>query len=126
MSPVRLAAWALAVVLAVAAGAKLVGRADTGDEMAQLGLAAPGVLAWLVPAAELVAAGLLVVVPAWGGIFAFALLAAFTAVLVQVLRSGRTVSCNCFGGLTSRPVSRWSVARNLVLLALAAVAATAA
>jgi hypothetical protein len=82
------------------------------------------VLAWLVPTTELVAVGLLITAPAWGGIFAFALLAAFTAVLVQVLRSGRPVICNCFGGLTTRPVSKWSLARNLVLLALAALAAT--
>ena len=90
-----------------------------------MGLLAPGVLAWAVPAAELGAAGLLVVAPAWGGMSAFALLAAFTTVLVRVLRSGRAVSCNCFGGLSNRPISNRTLVRNAVLLGLALVAATA-
>jgi uncharacterized membrane protein YphA (DoxX/SURF4 family) len=119
----RIAATALALVLVVAAGAKLRQPDRTGADLAQLGLAAPRVLAWLVPAAELVAAGLLVAVPAWGGIFAFALLAAFSAVLIQVLRSAQTVSCNCFGALGRQPVSVWSLARNLVFLVLAGLAA---
>ena len=118
------AAWLLAAVLAVAAGAKLVrGGAATGQELAALGLAAPRTLARLVPVIELVTAAVLVAAPAWGGILAFALLAAFTVVLVRVLRSGRVVACNCFGGLSNRPISRWSVARNGALLALALVAA---
>jgi hypothetical protein len=118
-----LSAWVLAVVLVVAAGAKLVRGDATGAEMAELGLVAPGLLARLVPMAELVAAALLVILPPWGGTLSFALLAAFTAVLIQVLRSGRTVSCSCFGGLADRPISRWTLARNVVLLLLAAVAA---
>ena len=121
---VHVAAWSLALVLAVAAVAKLARRDATGAEMAQLGLAVPQLLARLVPLAELVSAVLLVVLPPWGGMLSFALLAGFTAVLVQVLRSGQAVSCNCFGGLSSRPVSRWSLVRNTVLLALAAVVAT--
>lgn len=119
----RGAGLVLAVVLAVAAGAKLARRGDTGQELAQLGLLAPELLARVVPVVELATAVLLVVVPAWGGVAAFALLAAFTVVLVRVLRSGRVVSCNCFGALSRRPVSGWSLARNGVLLALAAVAA---
>lgn len=119
----RAAGAVLAIVLAVAAVAKLARRSGTGEELAQLGLLAPDVLAWVVPVVELACAVLLVVVPAWGGIAAFALLAAFTVVLVRVLRSGREVSCNCFGALSRRPVSTWSLARNGVLLVLAAVAA---
>ncbi len=125
MTVARVAGLVLAAVLVVAAGAKLVRRGDTGRELESLGLVAPEVLAWLVPAAELGVAGLLVLVPVWGGMAAFALLVAFTTVLVRVLRSGRAVSCNCFGALSSRPISPTTLLRNLALLALALVAATA-
>ena len=114
----------LALVLVVAAGAKLRRPSQTADELATLGLRQAGVLAWLVPAVELATAAALVVAPAWGGVLAFALLAAFTAVLVPVVRSGRLVTCSCFGGISSRPVSPWTLVRNGGLLALAAVAAT--
>lgn len=124
MSIARAAALVLAVVLVVAAGAKLARRGATGRELESLGLVAPEVLAWAVPAAELGVALLLVLAPAWGGMAAFALLVAFTTVLVRVLRSGRTVSCNCFGALSSRPISPTTLLRNLALLALAVVAAT--
>lgn len=124
MTIARLAASVLAGVLVVAAGAKLARRGATGAELESLGLLAPGLLAWLVPAVELGVAALLVAAPAWGGMAAFALLVAFTTVLVRVLRSGRAVSCNCFGGLSSRPVSRTTLVRNVVLLGLALVAAT--
>lgn len=123
MTVARAAALALAVILVVAAGAKLARRGDTGRELESLGLIAPEVLAWLVPVAELAVALLLVVVPVWGGMAAFALLVAFTTVLVRVLRSGRTVSCNCFGALSSRPISPTTLLRNLALLALALIAA---
>ncbi|MDH4364565.1 MAG: hypothetical protein OEY70_10835 [Acidimicrobiia bacterium] len=125
MTAARAAALVLAAVLVVAAGAKLARRGETGRELASLGLVAPGVLAWTVPAAELTVAGLLVVAPAWGGMAAFALLVAFTTVLVRVLRSGRAVSCNCFGSLSSRPISPTALLRNLALVALAVIAATA-
>lgn len=121
--PQTLAALALAVVLAVAAVTKARRPAATADDFASLGLAAPGPLARIVPAAEAACAVALVIVPAWGGVAAFALLAAFTAVLVPVVRSGRIVNCSCFGGVGSRPVSAWTLARNAVLLALAAVSA---
>ena len=113
----------LALVLVVAAGAKLRRPEATAGELAALGLLAAAPLARLVPLVELATAATLVVAPAWGGVVAFALLAAFTTVLVGVLRSGRVVSCACFGGIAERPVSALTLARNAALLALAAVAA---
>jgi hypothetical protein len=119
----RVAGAVVALVLAVAAAAKL-GRPDaTAGELASLGLAGSERLARLVPIVELAIAGALLVAPAWGGVVAFALLSAFTAVLVRVIRSGRAVTCACFGGISRRPVSAVTVARNAVLLAMAAVAA---
>ena len=55
----------------------------------------------------------------------FALLAAFTAVLIGVVRSGRMVACSCFGGLSSKPVSPLTLVRNVGLLLLAGLAVLA-
>ncbi|MDH3679233.1 MAG: hypothetical protein OEV40_04700 [Acidimicrobiia bacterium] len=125
MIAARLAAYLLAVVLVAAAVAKARRPAATATEFAELGLAWPGALARLVPLVELACAAALVATPAWGGVVSFALLAAFTAVLVTVVRSGRVVRCSCFGGVGSQPVSARSLARNAVLLALAALATLA-
>lgn len=123
MSPVRLAALALALVFVLAAAAKARSPRTTASELAELRLRFPDALARVLPAVELGVAATLVLAPSWGGVIAFALLAAFTAVLVGVVRSGRTVSCRCFGGLSTKPISRWTLGRNGVLLAMAAAAA---
>ncbi|MFV0523173.1 MAG: MauE/DoxX family redox-associated membrane protein [Acidimicrobiales bacterium] len=120
----HVAAALLAVVLTVAAVAKLVRPRRTRDELAGLGLVASPALAVVVPVIELTTAALLVVRPAWGGVLAFALITAFTAVLVQVIRSGRVARCACFGSLGSEVVSRSGVIRNGLLLVLAVTAAT--
>jgi Methylamine utilisation protein MauE len=54
---------------------------------------------------------------------AAALLAAFTALLVVRLAQGRHPPCACFGGRSARPIDGWSLVRNVVLIALAIVAA---
>lgn len=120
----RLAIAAVLAIVFVAAGlAKLLARRATTDDFAALGLPQPRLLALLVPIVELVVAGLLVVVPWLGGISAFGLLAVFTAFLVPVVRSGAVVSCACFGGARSSPVSGIHIVRNVLMMA-AAVAAT--
>jgi len=118
-----IAAYVLAAVLVVAAFTKIRRPDDVAADFAELGLAWPRLLARVVPALELGCAVLLLAVPEWGGIASFALLAAFTAVLVNVLRSGRVVACRCFGALSEEPVSARTLVRNGGLLALAAVAA---
>lgn len=118
------AALALAVVLAWAAISKLRRPVVTAADMAGLGLPYAPALAWIVPVVELVVAGALLTVPGWGGVVAFALLAAFTALLASVVRSGRAVPCACFGGTSRQPVSSRHLVRNAVLLGLAALAAT--
>jgi hypothetical protein len=45
--------------------------------------------------------------------------------LVRLLLDGRHPPCNCFGSLSRRPIGWTSIARNVVLLALAVVAALA-
>jgi hypothetical protein len=54
---------------------------------------------------------------------AAALLIVFTVVLVVRIAEGRRVPCACFGGRSSRPVGLASVLRNVLLIALALVAA---
>lgn len=121
--PARVAATALAVVFLVAAGAKLRRPEATAKELGELGLVWSAPLARLIPLVEVATAVALVAAPAWGGVAAFALLGAFTAVLIGVLRSGRAVSCACFGGISERPVSARTLGRNGLLLALASLAA---
>jgi hypothetical protein len=62
------------------------------------------------PAVALVAAGLL---------------GAFTVLLVLRLAQGQRPPCACFGAWSTRPIGYGSVARNVVLIALALLAATA-
>jgi hypothetical protein len=121
----RLAAVVLGAVLVVAAGAKL---AQPG--WARRGAAGLGVPVWLaaaVPVVELVLGSLLVagLLPPWAALAAALLLAAFTAALLRVLARGEHPVCACFGSLTTGRVGWWSVARNVALLALAAVALSA-
>ncbi len=118
------AALLLAGVFVAAAVTKLRDLEGTRAGFVDLGLPQPQVLAWLVPALELVVVILLLVVPGWGGVAAFALLAAFTVVLWVTISSGKLVPCRCFGGTSEEPVSWVQVVRNLWLMILAAVAAT--
>lgn len=119
-----LAAIGLAAVLLWAAGSKLLRPAETAADFRQLGLPAPTLLARLVPIVELATAILLLVAPGWGGVVGFALLAGFTALLIALVRSGRVVSCGCFGSSSTEPVSVVEVARNCLLLIMAASAAS--
>lgn len=117
------AALAVAAVLSAAGVGKLANRSRTVAGFVRLGLPAPVVLAWAVPLTEAAVAVALLVVPAWGGVLAFALLAGFTAYLTALVRSGRTVPCGCFGSRGDHPVSGVDLVRNALLLAAAALAA---
>jgi uncharacterized membrane protein YphA (DoxX/SURF4 family)/thiol-disulfide isomerase/thioredoxin len=56
-----------------------------------------------------------------GAVLGLVLLAAFTAgIVVNLLRDNR-VDCHCFGAMSTKPLSWWSVVRNGVLMALAVV-----
>ena len=115
----------LSAVFAVAAVTKLGDRRGTERAITELGLpqaTAPS-LAWAVPLVELaVAAALLPAATAWrGGVAAFALLAVFTALISYNLLRGRAPDCHCFGQLTAVPIGRGTLARNLLLMAAAAL-----
>ena len=88
----------------------------------------PQLAPWLavtLPATEIVVGAALVVAPAaWrraASLAAMGLLVMFTVAIVHVVRAGINVDCGCFGG-NSGPVTAWTAARDLVLLALAALA----
>lgn len=120
----RAAAIVLAAVFAVAAVAKLRQPVSTARSFAALGLPAPAVLAYAVPAVEAGLAVALVAVPRAAAWVAIVLLAAFTAVLARSITKGTGAPCACFGSArrASEPVSGVELVRNAMLAALAVIA----
>jgi hypothetical protein len=120
----------LAAVFAVAAAGKLTGRSRTVETLAEFGVAESlrRPLAIALPLVELAIAVALLpaATAAWGALAAALLLATFTAAVARTLLQGREVDCNCFGSLGSSRISRWTLVRNVTLLALAAAVAIAA
>ena len=119
------AAAALAVVLAVAAGAKWRDPAGTARGFRALGVPRPWPAARIVPAVEASTALALITVPAVGATAAMALLAGFSVFLAARVRAGVTASCRCFGGRAGHDLSWADLVRNAWLLAAGAVAVTA-
>lgn len=116
------AAICLAGILLWAAIAKLRNPSSTAEEFTQLGL--PAIAARGVPLAEVAIALALIVLPGWGSVFAFFLLAAFTSILFTIVRSEATQSCNCFGRMSRKPVTWLDLARNAVLLGFSTLGST--
>jgi len=120
----------LAGVLLASLGGKLRGRAAYSDFVTATGsllstsAQRAAVLAPATIAAEIGTVVALVVDPA-GLLAAIALLGSFTAALVAATRRGSAASCHCFGA-TDTPVGAHHVARNIVLIAAAAVGWVAA
>jgi hypothetical protein len=103
----------------LAAGPRWVAQAEA--------LAAPAFAVPVVPWLE-VALGALLVSGVYRTVVALAaaaLLTVFTVLLVVRLVQGRRPPCACFGALSTRPVGPGSVVRNVVLIALALIAAFA-
>jgi uncharacterized membrane protein YphA (DoxX/SURF4 family) len=89
------------------------------------GLRVPAGLAGAVPYVEAVL-GALLVVQLWRhvvAVAAVALLVAMTALLVARLAAGEHPPCACFGAWSAKPISMVHVVRNVVLIALAVLAA---
>ncbi len=94
-------------------------------QAAELGV--PPAVSRVVPCIEIAVGSLVAArfVPPVMGVAAACLLAAFTVLLVVRLAQGRRPPCACFGTRSGRPIGPGSVVRNLVLIALALVAAFA-
>ena len=130
MGTVLLAARALlALVFGVAALAKMPARSESqltfrefgaGERLSRLG----GIL---LPPAELVVAVAVMIVPTarWAAAGAVVLLIAFLAGISNALLQGRRPDCGCFGALRPAPIGAWTLARNAVLVAVAALVAIA-
>jgi len=119
------AAIALGTVLLLSGALKVVGRPVWREQAAALGV--PRAVAKVVPFVEL-ALGALLVVDVWrpaAAIVAGLLLIGFTVFLVRLLRRGNRAPCACFGSLSRQELGWSAVVRNLVLIALAIVAAVA-
>ncbi len=115
----------LAAVFGVAGAAKLVDLA--GSRQAMRDFEVPQRLVWpvgtLLPFAELAVAATLMVsgLARWAGLGALVLLCGFIVAMTVALARGRTPDCHCFGQVQSRPVGVATVARNVLLVGLAAL-----
>lgn len=117
-------AAAMATIFVVAAVTKLRSPDTTAAEFTRLRLPAGPVLARVLPPIELATAALILIRPQAGAVVATGLLMAFTAVLIATIRSGLVVSCGCLGSVSRKPVTPATVARNLVFVAMTAMAAS--
>jgi len=117
----------LAAVLAVAGIAKLLRPSASREAMSAFGVPAALVpaAAVVVPVAEIAVAVALIpaVTAEAAAVVAFLMLAAFTLGVGVNLARGRTPACGCFGAVSAGPIGPGTIARNLVLMVLAAFVA---
>jgi hypothetical protein len=115
----------LAAMFLIAAGGKLADLQSSRDTVEAFGVPTRFVTVGgtLLPGAEILTAiALLPTATArWGSLAAAVLLATFTGGVAYALSQGRTPDCNCFGVVSSEQISNRTIARNLILVALAAV-----
>jgi uncharacterized membrane protein YphA (DoxX/SURF4 family) len=118
----------LANVVAVLLGAAMViagaGKiASRNWPQHAVALGAPRWAVPVVPWLEITLGALLVsgVAARWAAVGVVVLLLVFTALLAAHLARGDRPVCACFGPLSTRPISWWSVVRNLALVALGLV-----
>jgi peroxiredoxin len=115
----------IGVVFGLSAWGKLADRPTARKAVAEFGVPARLVTAigWALPLTE--AAVAIAVLPpwtaAWSAGVALLLLAVFTAAVARLLARGERPACSCFGAMSATPVSRWTIARNSVLMVIAAL-----
>lgn len=126
MDPILLAAQLLLAAVFAAAGiGKLLDLPGSQRAMREFGV--PAQIAaragTLLPAIELATAATLIFRPTarWGATAAAALLLMFIAGIANALRNGESPVCHCFGTIQSEPAGKGLLARNGVLLGLAAL-----
>jgi cytochrome oxidase Cu insertion factor (SCO1/SenC/PrrC family) len=124
-----LAPLTCAVVLLISGAAKVGNQAATRDSFISMGLPRAlrsEALVTTLPYAELTLGVLLLVTWSWPlavvAAVATALFAAYWVLVLRVLRQGEEVDCGCFGALGDDRVSGTTLARNSLLVVLAALA----
>ena len=117
---------ALVVTLLISAIAKI--RDQAGARQAVKDFGVPSGLAATVAFAlaplELASAALLLTTGSGvvaGAVLAMTLLAVFTVGIAVNLLRGNRVDCHCFGAMSTKPLSWWSVVRNLLLIGVGAL-----
>jgi peroxiredoxin/uncharacterized membrane protein YphA (DoxX/SURF4 family) len=125
-SVVLAARLVLCAVFVVAAVGKLIDLPASRRSLVGFGVPErpAAILGTVLPFAELAVAIALLFAPTaqWGAIGALVLLLAFIAGISHALRAGEAPDCNCFGAIHSEPASTKTLARNIVLAAIALVA----
>jgi peroxiredoxin len=113
----------LAAVFAVAGVAKLLDLNGSRRAVLDFGVPAPAarIIGTALPVAEIATAVGLLFVPTarWAALAALLLLGGFIAGIANAMRKGQAPDCNCFGQLHSAPAGRGTLARNIVLAAVA-------
>ena len=113
----------LAAVFAVAGVAKLFDLNGSRRAVLDFGVPAPAarVIGTALPLAEIATAIALLFVPTaqWAGLAALLLLGGFIGGITNAMRKGQAPDCNCFGQLHSAPAGKETLARNVVLAAVA-------
>lgn len=113
----------LIALFALAAITKIADRKGSREMVLSFGFppALAGLLGMLLPILEL-ATVVLLAIPKFvlvGGWTAIGLLLVFTAVIAYNVALARTPNCRCFGQLSAAPIGKFTILRNLFLLALA-------
>ena len=124
----------VAFVLLLSGATKTRQTSRTLDSMEALGVPEFARHRWIaaaVPAWEIGLGLALLLAPGWSRVAAALLavgtFALFTVFIIGVLRRGDDVDCGCFGALSvDDRVTRWTVARNVVLMAASGAIAVAA
>ena len=117
----------LVAVFVTAAIGKLMDLRESRASLAGFGVPErlATILGTTLPFAELAVAVALIPRPTaqWAAVAALALLIAFIAGIGNAMRKGEAPSCNCFGAIHSAPAGRTTLARNILLAAVAGLVA---
>ncbi len=123
MAAVGLVASILLGFVFLVSGASKIAAGPAWPEQAR-GLGAPSFVVPVLPWFEIVLGAVLVmqVVPVLAAVTALVVLVLFTALIARRLAQGQHPPCACFGTLSTKPLGRGHVIRNVGFMALAVAA----
>ena len=126
MSSLAVVASILLGIAFLVAGGSEIAAGEAWPAQAR-GLGAPSFVIPVLPWFEIVLGALLVmqVVPVLAAATALVVLVLFTALIARRLVQGQHPPCACFGTLSTKPLGRGHVVRNVAFMALAVAALVA-